>query len=71
MLKPEDISSLILQKLKARASDYLGREVLHAVVTVPAVFDHASWLKCLPFPQSAHDLPVCVSLSDCAIVSGS
>ncbi|CAK9071862.1 unnamed protein product [Durusdinium trenchii] len=41
VLKPEDISSLILQKLKARASDYLGREVLHAVVTVPAVFDHA------------------------------
>lgn len=41
VLKPEDISSPILQKLKARASDYLGREVLHAVVTVPAVFDHA------------------------------
>jgi len=36
---PEQISSMILRKLKDDASDYLGEEVTRAVITVPAYFD--------------------------------
>ncbi len=38
---PQEISSMILQKLKADAESYLGSEVKEAVITVPAYFTDA------------------------------
>merc|ERR1719163_437762 len=35
----EEISAMVLGKMKSIAEDYLGKEVTHAVVTVPAYFD--------------------------------
>ena len=38
---PEEVSSMVLTKMKEATENYLGKEVKHAVVTVPAYFNDA------------------------------
>ena len=41
LFSPQEISAIILQKMKKTAEDYLGQEVTEAVITVPAYFNDA------------------------------
>ncbi len=41
MYTPQEVSAMILQKMKKTAEDFLGHEVTEAVITVPAYFNDA------------------------------
>ncbi|CAF3771949.1 unnamed protein product [Adineta steineri] len=43
LFTPEEISSMILIKMKDMAETYLGKKITEAVITVPVSFNHSQW----------------------------
>jgi heat shock protein 5 len=41
IMSPEEVSSMVLTKMKESAENYIGQEVKHVVITVPAYFNNA------------------------------
>ena len=76
---PQEISAMILQKLKADAENYLGQKVSQAVITVPAYFNDSDMKKepgnerhndiellkeiCLEMPCEGKTLPVMIRMA--------
>jgi molecular chaperone DnaK len=59
---PPEISSFVLQKLKAAAEDYLGEAVEEAIITVPAYFND-------PQRQATRDAGLIAGLKVCRIIN--
>lgn len=41
MISPEEVSAMILKKMKSLADNFTGKDVKYAVITVPAYFNDA------------------------------